>query len=382
MISVNEKELRINKIKSMLQQKNVDAILLSSNVNLLYASGEIFAGYLYIPLSGDIMTFKRTEQDGCIPFKNVGDIVKIILAQNFVPSSISFEDEHILASDFLRLNTAFSGFHVVTNKNIMRLTRTIKTDYELAQISESAKIHNELYKKIPSLYKSGMTDIEFSVEIEKQARLMGHIGIFRAFGGKIECFMGSILSGKNAAYPSPFDFALGGKGVSAAAPVGACNSVMNKGETVMVDLSGNTTGYLSDMSRTFSVGEIHSGATELHKIALEIESKCEEMLKPGTRCCDIWDKAYAMVSEYNVLDNFMGTKKQARFLGHSLGLEINEPPVITKRDETLLQENMVIALEPKFVIEEIGAVGIEDTYIITKKGCEKITLAKSKIIRM
>ena len=79
---------------------------------------------------------------------------------------------------------------------------------------------------------------------------------------------------------------------------------------------------------------------------------------------------------------FMGTKQQAKFVGHGVGLQINELPVLTPRSKEILEENMIFALEPKFVLPEIGAVGVENTYLVTAQGCEKLTLSPEEIINL
>ena len=102
--------------------------------------------------------------------------------------------------------------------------------------------HAKAYEQIPSVYRPGMTDIEFSIEIERLMRLQGCLGIFRVFGRSMEIFMGSVLTGDNAGYPSPYDFALGGQGLDPALPGGANKTPLKEGQSVMVDLGGNFNG--------------------------------------------------------------------------------------------------------------------------------------------
>ena len=89
-----------------------------------------------------------------------------------------------------------------------------------------------------------------------------------------------------------------------------------------------------------------------------------------------------MVSEANLDEYFMGTKQQAKFIGHGVGLEVNEPPVLTPRSKEVLEVGMVIAIEPKFVLPNIGPVGIENTYIVTENGLEKITVCEESLITL
>ena len=105
-----------------------------------------------------------------------------------------------------------------------------------------------------------------------------------------------------------------------------------------------------------------------------------KFLKPGVACSDVYNMAMEMVVENNMEDYFMGTTQQAKFIGHGVGLEINEPPVFAPRSREVLQKSMAIALEPKFVLPNIGAVGIENTYFVTEAGLEKATICEESII--
>ena len=101
---------------------------------------------------------------------------------------------------------------------------------------------------------------------------------------------------------------------------------------------------------------------------------------PGTLCADLYNECLAIVEAEGAKPYFMGTELQAQFVGHGLGLQINELPVLTGRSKDVLEEGMVIAFEPKFVLPKIGAVGIENTYLITASGAENLTPAPEEII--
>ena len=120
----------------------------------------------------------------------------------------------------------------------------------------SARRHEAVYREIPACYRPGMRDVELQIEIEKRMRMHGSLGYFRAFGSNMDIFMGSILAGENAEVPSPFDFALGGSGIDASCPLGANGTPLKEGTAIMVDMAGNYTAYMTDMTRVFSVGHL------------------------------------------------------------------------------------------------------------------------------
>ena len=213
-------------------------------------------------------------------------------------------------------------------------------------------------------------------------RLQGNLGIFRVFGQSMEIFMGSVLTGDNAAFPSPYDFALGGEGLDPALPGGLNRSLLKEGQSVMVDLGGNFNGYMGDMSRVFSIGKLSDEAYTAHQVCLDIQDAVSSMAQPGVVCEDLYNTAIDIVTKAGFADKFMGIGQQAKFIGHGIGLEINEAPVLAPRIKQELEPGMVFALEPKIVIPGVGPVGIENSWTVTQEGVEKLTICNEEIIEL
>ncbi len=382
---MTEQEIRIQKIRKEMQEVGADACLITSNVNIYYAFGQVVMGYLYIPIEQEPILFVRRpvglEGKRIVYVRKPEQMVETIKERGIpMPQCIMFEGDSLSHMEWLRYESIFHPAKVVNGTPNIQRARSIKTDTELELIRQSGRIHASVYSKIPQLYRSGMTDLELSVEIEREIRLAGNLGIFRIFGQSMEIFMGSILAGDNACEPSPYDFGLGGKGLHPSIPVGANNSVLRRGTSVMVDMGGNFTGYMTDMTRTYSIGELPEKAYRAHQVSLEIQHEISDMLRPGNICEDIYDTSLAIAKRNQLDDCFMGHQQQARFVGHGVGIEVNEQPVLGVRSRVALQTNMVLAVEPKFVIEGVGAVGIENTFIVTDQGGEKVTMLEEGMI--
>ena len=150
----------------------------------------------------------------------------------------------------------------------------------------------------------------------------------------------------------------------------------------MVDMGGNFYGYMGDMSRVFSIGKLPEQAYAAHQTCLEIQEEIVAMAKPGTVCEDMYNKAIEIVTKAGFADYFMGVDQKAKFIGHGIGLEINEMPVLAPRMKQELEPGMVFALEPKIVLPGIGPVGIENSWAVTTDGLEKLTLCKEEIIEL
>ena len=203
--------------------------------------------------------------------------------------------------------------------------------------------------------------------------------IFRTFGSAMEIHMGNVIVGDNAESPSPYDFAMGGGGTDAL-PLGADGSPMKEGMCVMVDMAGNYSAYISDMTRSYAIGKVPDEARRLHDLSREIQAKVMETAEPGMSCADLYKRSVEMAEEAGAADKFMGTKQQAKFVGHGIGLQINEMPVLMARSKEILTPGMVIAFEPKFVLPGIGAVGNENSFLVTESGVEKLTVCSEELI--
>lgn len=382
-----ELKLRRDKIRSLMALQGIDAALITCNANLIYTYGCVVSGYLYLPLhSPALLFFKRPNNikgEHSFPIRKPEQIVDILKEQGLpTPAKLMLEGDELPFTEYVRLSGLFPDAEIVNGTPIIRQARSIKTDVEIEMFLRAGIAHAKAYEQIPTVYRPGMTDIEFSIEIERLMRLQGNLGIFRVFGRSMEIFMGSVLSGDNAAYPSPYDFALGGQGLDPALPGGANGTPLKEGQAVMVDLGGNFNGYMGDMSRVFSIGKLPEEAYAAHQTCLEIQDKVSSMACPGAVCEDLYQAAVNIADKAGFADRFMGIGQQAKFIGHGIGLEINEAPVIAPRIKQELEPGMVFALEPKIVIPQVGAVGIENSWVITNEGAEKLTICEEQIIEL
>ena len=191
----------------------------------------------------------------------------------------------------------------------------------------------------------------------------------------MEIFKGSVIAGDNADAPSPYDFAMGGAGTNPSLPVGANGTILKPGMTLMVDMGGNFTGYMTDMTRSFIINKLDNDlALKAHKCSITIEEEIMKVARPGVEAKNLYELAIEIVKAEGLEHYFMGHKQKAGFIGHGVGIEINEVPVLAPKSRDILEENMVFALEPKFVIPGVGAVGNENTFVVRDSGLEKITI--------
>lgn len=373
---------RVEKVRSHMAEEDTKSLLISDNANIYYLTGRVFAGYVYIPIKGEVIFFVKR------PVKLTGDGIVYIrkpeeIAENFglnVPESIGIELDVTPYSTAERLMKIFPQSELRNASSIMRKARAQKTEKEIEMIRKSGVKHMHVYSRIPHLYVEGMTDMELQVEIERVSRLEGCLGQFRISGDSMELYMGNVLVGENADTPSPYDFAMGGEGLDPSLPVGANDSEIKPGNTVMVDMNGNFDGYMTDMTRVYALGNIPELALKAHQCSINIHKTLVEMMRPGAEAKALYHTAEEMVKAEGLTEYYMGHNQHAGFIGHGVGIEINELPVIAPRSRDIIKEGNVIALEPKFVIPHVGAVGIENTYAVYSDHVECLTPAPEEII--
>ena len=272
-----------------------------------------------------------------------------------------------------RLQAAFNVDDIFNGSPILSQSRSVKTPFEIELIRQSGIRHSNSYQRIDSVFEVGMTDVEFQIEMERVLRCDGCLGIFRISGETMELFMGNVLGGENADTPTPYDFAMGGEGLDQSLPIGCNGTVLRRGNTLMVDMNGNFTGYMTDMTRSFRIGDVPQLAIDAHRLSIDIHNRLREAIRPGFAAAEAYNLAVAMVADVGLDDYFMGHRQKAGFIGHGVGIEVNELPVLAPRSRDVFSAGNVIAIEPKFVIPGVGAVGVENTYLVTDNGLECLT---------
>jgi len=374
-------------IQKEMAKQGAEGCLITGNVNLFYVADRVYSGYFYLPAQGAPLFFVKRpvgiDGENVYYIRKPEQITGILTEKGIIlPKTLMMELDELSYNDVVRLQSIFMPEQTFNATSTLRKVRTIKSEYEIGLLRHSGLLHAACYSDVPKLYQPGMTDIDFSIEIERLFRQKGALGHFRVFGQSMEIFMGSVIAGDNAAAPSPYDFAMGGSGLHSSLPVGGNGTILTPGTSIMVDMGGTFTGYISDMTRVFSIGKVAPLAYNAHQLALEIQSDIVAIAKPGVATCELYNMAIEKVKKHDLLPYFMGYSQQAGFIGHGIGIQINESPVLAPRSKEILTEGHIFALEPKFVIPGTGAVGVENTFVVNPNGIEKLTILNEEIVEL
>lgn len=273
------------------------------------------------------------------------------------------------------------GVEFVDISSKIRRQKAVKSSWEIEVLKKCAQFVVKAYEKVIESVQEGMTELELNAIAISELRKNGHEFGETMRGGRMEGFAGHILSGVAAAVPSYMNAPLNGIGISPAMPGGPSFKKIEKGETILFDFFGTHMGYLVDMTRTFGLAPIPVKMKDTYKVVREMHQYLKENMKAGTNALDIFNGVMGIAQKSPFADNFMGYPgNKVNFIGHGVGTEINDFPFLAKGLEMELKENMVIAVEPKFLFPNEGAVGLENTYLITQEGAVSLTTAPEDLI--
>ncbi|MCX5872708.1 MAG: Xaa-Pro peptidase family protein, partial [Deltaproteobacteria bacterium] len=294
-------------------------------------------------------------------------------------SRLGMELDVLPVNNFRQYESLFSGIDILDVSLLIRETRMIKSDYELALLRRAAELNDAMFGSVREHLREGIAEIEFAGILESFYRRRGHQGLVRVRSFNNEVFYGHIMSGENLAIPSCSVGPTGGPGPNASMPQGVGLKKIRVGEPIQIDYVGIVEGYMVDQARTFFLGEAPDEFLRIHSLALEIQDTIAERGKPGASAEALYDLAVKIATRAGSSAYFMGYPAPVPFVGHGVGLELDEFPILGRKSKHILEEGMVIALEPKFIMPGKGLAGIENTFVVGKDGLEKLTIFGDEI---
>lgn len=374
-VPITELQERVMSFQDSLQIKGIDGALLVQRADTLYFTGTAQNLHVYIPKEGKPIIlayrdFVRAQQESdweVIHLKGISKIPNYIQeAGHPLPGILGLELDVLPVNQFERYRKTFPDASLVDVSAEVRLQRAVKSEWELARLEKSAQVHALVLEFAKEVLHQGMTEVELEGLVEGKARALGHGGYVRMRGFDSEFHFCVITSGARAAVPSCFDGPVTGQGISIAHPNGATMAQIQSSEPIIVDMVTVVHGYQIDQTRILSLGPLSEELTKAYEVARQVEEKIRAALIPGRVAGEIYEEILTWVRENTPYEeNFMGYGTgQVRFVGHGVGLELDELPTISKGSKEVLKSGMVVAIEPKFVFPGVGVVGIEDTVVI------------------
>jgi len=385
---------RIEKLQRELSQRAIDLLVLNENSDLYYYTGSVQPLYLLVPAQGQPVvlarkSITRIQQEvlhlPLCPFLGTKDLVAILTERGLTGAKrVAFTQDTTAYATVKRFQALLPEAEIVDFSWEIRALRMVKSAEELAIMRQAGAIHARMPEVLREAFTPGMTEVALSAALEQYFRLNGHGALIRCRREGIEMAgFGVCTVGENALVGTKFDGICGGKGLSPAMPFGATADPIRPNEPIIADFSFTLEGYHSDLTRMCCWGTPSEEVQRAYDAMVRIQRTLFDSMRPGQSWESVYLQSVQMAEEAGYADVYMGVgTEQVRFVGHGLGLELDEPPFLAPKMPAPLEAGMVIALEPKVALPGIGVVGIEDSAIIHEDGVEITTDCPTEIVRL
>lgn len=386
---------RIKFLQNKLQEQELCGALLFYSRDILYYTGTAQPSYLVV-LPEDYFLFVRSgfefalndvfiEKHKVTEERKLANVYKEMFSQTKSGNKkIATELDILPVKQFYGFKTIFSGYEFSDVSTIVLEQRKKKDEFEIANIREACKIIDMGHQAVLSDLRDGITELELAASVENAHRIAGHEGIF--FVRLPDFFMsrGPISSGPNLFKFSGVVYSVTGVGLSPAVPAGPSRRTISRGDIVIVDIPTLANGYHADQTRTYILGKADEKLKTMYIKLKEIADLLIEDIKPGMKCSEIYQMAIKKSEELNVAETFLnfGKGKKSRLIGHGVGLELNEPPIISNYEHTEVSDGYIIALEMHMMDENVGVIKLEDTILIRHRENEILTKSPRQLFEI
>jgi Xaa-Pro aminopeptidase len=348
----DKREKRLDGLRSRIAAEGADAFLVTNLTNVSYLTGFTgSSGYAVVtPKKAFFITDSRyttQSRDEVAGYEvriqkgrlseELGKIIKELDAKK-----VGFESRNVAFDFHGALKNELAGMELLPVKDAVEKLRAIKDEDEIGRISEAVRRAEEGFRENISRIAPGMAESETALGLEFNIRKLG-------------------------ARKMPFDIIVA-SGERAALPHGiASGKEMKDGETLIIDFGGEAHGYQSDITRSGVVGDPDRKQSEIYDIVLEAQKRAIDMVRAGVSCKEVDEAARGHIASKGYGEYF------GHGLGHGVGLDVHESPSVSYLSEDVLQEGMVITIEPGIYIPGWGGFRIEDMVLVTAEGCEAMT---------
>ena len=378
---------RISYLQKRIVNADINTVLLNYSKSIFYYAGTTQPSILIITpedyhlivLRGLNSAIEETwlNADKVSPGRGYEDVKERLKKWKISSGYLGMELDILPTYLYLKLSKMLSGFNIIDVSKLILKQRKIKDAKEIEYTREACRIVHQGHQRILDVLREGITELELSSEIEDAHRKAGHEGLY--FIRQFDYFMGRgpVASGKNLSRIAGKVESISGVGLSPSIPMGASLKKIKKGEMIVVDIPTYFHGYHSDQSRTYVLGKSSESCKLFYQGMKEIADRIIKFVRPGISCDYLYNMALKFADELGMGPYFMRLGKDHKkvpFIGHGVGLELNEPPLLRKNNQEPLEEGMIIALELEMTNSPHEVVKLEDTILITSEGVEILTI--------
>lgn len=353
---------RIQNIERKLQEQHLDGLFMTRDTNIRYMTGftgsESFA--VISPNGRAFITDSRyTEwaEKECVdfeivkyrsPYPNLPETLKI-LAERYGIKRLGFEKGYVTVDMYEDLRNSMEGIEFVGTSGLVESLRRIKDEQEIQWIKTAAHFADEAFTEILNYVKIGVTEKDIERELQYITKQQRADDI---------AFPSIVASGKNSSMPHAIP----------------SDRLIEDGDFITFDMGAMYKGYRSDMTRTIIVGHASERQKQVYDIVQSALDRATKTIKSGVA------GKILHISATDVIEKSGSAGVFGHGIGHGIGLDIHEDPIMNAACEYILETGNVITVEPGIYIPDWGGVRIEDSVVVTDEGCEIITLSSKKLI--
>lgn len=380
MVMRDEIQGRVACLQQGLAEQGLDGALLIQPIDIYYYSATRQNGVLWIPTVGATQLLVRKSLSRA-QAEGIAGLIRPFPSSKEFPTlfpetvqRVGMTFDVVPVQQFQYYGKLLGGREFIDISSLNRTIRSVKSPWELERLLAAGKKLCGVFTSIPEFLHVGMSELDIAAEFEYRLRKAGGEGYVRMRAFNQELALGIALAGESASCPGFFDGAVTGPGLSSASPQGASRSVIVRDVPIFIDYTGVFDGYIVDMTRLFVCGTLDADLKKAFTVACEIQAWLVERLVPGAICEELFAGAAALAEVSGFGPHFMGAPgENAKFVGHGVGLELDELPVLAQGFKLPLVAGQVIAIEPKFVFPGRGVVGIENTFTVSETGGVRMT---------
>ncbi len=383
-IPINEINNRCSQLQKSLQKKGIDGALIVQRVDLLYFSGTAQNGALYIPCDGEPVLFikryfpraqKESPLNQIVPIDSFRNLPGRLLDHySALPRKLGLEFDVMPVAEFQFFQKSFPSQKIVNASPSILDVRKTKSPWDIKQMERTAEMSSLTFEYMCRVLTPGLSEMGFAGLFENFARKRGHAGKLRVRNYRTEAYSWHVLSGRSGGMTGVLDSPASGEGSSYAFPCGAGNKIISTEEPIMVDFASVLNGFHMDETRMFAIGRMPDKALQATRASIAIHQELLDTIKPGLCVHDIFSRALDIARSLGYKKSYLGIPgHQVSFIGHGIGYELIEPPIIAQGKEDILLPGMTFALEPKFVFADNFSAGIESVFLVTDTGARLIS---------
>ena len=380
---------RLNELQRRLADAGVDAAVLVHPRDILYYAGTARPATLVVGPQEAVLLVRRgldlARREATLERVEPGGgwdaVAAVLAAQGLARGTLGADLDVMSAQLYRRMREALPAWEVEDISPLVLAQRMIKDPDEIRATEGAAAVADAGHAALTSILRPGRSELELAAEVEAALRRAGHEGYQPhrypgARGGGV-----LLMSGENLTIRGGHGLVITGAGLSPGTPYGPSRRTVRPGDLVVLDIGSTYDGYTADESRTYVVGRATAAQEALFEAALAVEEAVLSALRPGVSVAEVYAAAEAALARGAPPHFAPGRLSLPGFVGHGLGLEIDEPPVLWPREETALAVGMVLALEVEVSAPADGLMAkVEDTVVVEADGPRLLTHAPRRLI--